>query len=102
MIACLLLLVFGVPIIIRSRSIRLTVIKLDSDGDTRFGPVTVRSTNLRNAAFSVVSHFSGSTVTVGVANSTRISNLVESFGAMQQAGMTSVTFRTEQPAAGDK
>ena len=81
---------FGV---IRSRQFHAVVIKVDSNGTTRLGPLSLRNTNVRDAAFSVVSQLSSGTVAVSAADSAKFQDVVSTFDAMKQAGITSITLR---------
>jgi hypothetical protein len=80
---------------------RASLITLDATGTTRLGPVPLANTNVRNAVFSAVSGLNNGAVSVSTANSTPMSNLVETFRAMQQAGLTSVTIRIDARTANE-
>jgi len=90
----LVLAAFGMMRLLPNHS---AVINIDSNGTTRLGPLPLRSTNLRAAAFTAVGHLSSGTVSVSVSKSLPMSNFVETLRAMNGAGMTSITFRTSQP-----
>ena len=98
---CALLLAFVVLELSRLRSRRSSLITLDVTGTTRLGPVPLANTNVRDAVFSAVSRLNNGAVSVCTAHSTPMSNLVETFRAMQQAGLTSVTIRVDAPTAGE-
>src|SRR5215472_4977399 len=87
------LVVFGIM-----RSHGLGLIRLDAKGTTRLGPVPLANTNVRDAVFTVASHLNGGTVSVSVAQSTSISNLLETYRAMQRTGLTSVIVRVDGPS----
>ena len=86
----LALLAFGVT---RLRQSPAVVIKIDSNGTTRLGPLSLANTNVRDAAFSVVSQLSSGTVSVSAANSAKFQDVVATFDAMKQAGITSITLQ---------
>jgi hypothetical protein len=96
-----LLLAFALFGLTRLRSCRSSLITLDATGTTRLGPVPLGNTNVRDAVFSTVSRLNNGAVSVNTADSTPMSNLVETFRAMQQAGLTSVTIRVDTPTASD-
>jgi biopolymer transport protein ExbD len=99
-IVCALLLVAGTLIAIRLRpgkSPGSALIKIDSNGTTRLGPLPLQNTNLRDAAFTAVSYLNQGTVSVSAAESTKMGDFVKTLSAMQRAGITSITVRTERP-----
>jgi L-arabinose isomerase len=58
----------------------------------------LRNTNLRDAAFTAVSHLNKGTVSVAASGSAKMSDFVKTMDAMQRAGITSFTFRTVSAA----
>jgi len=94
---CALLAALAVFGIMRSGSRGLALIRLDAKGTTQLGPVPLANTNVRDAVFTVASHLNGGTVSVSVAQSTSISNLLETYRAMQRTGLTSVIVRVDGP-----
>jgi len=100
-----LLLALGVFLTMRARSggsAGSALIRIDSNGTTRLGPVPLRNTNLRDAAFTAVSHLNKGTVTVAASGSARMSDFVKTVDAMQRAGITSLTFRADSAAESAK
>src|SRR6188474_2437568 len=83
---CALLLVLAAIIVMRSPSNTSTLIRIDSNGTTRLGPVPLRNTNLRDAAFTMVGRLTSSTVSVSVAQSAQMSELAKTATAMNRAG----------------
>ena len=64
-IVCASLLVLAAFVIVRAHPSYSALIKIDSNGTTRLGPLPLRNTNIRDAAFTVLSHLnSRSTVSV--------------------------------------
>src|SRR6476646_5152524 len=57
--------------VMRLRQPHSVMIKVDSNGTTRLGPLSLSNTNLRDAAFTVVGHLNSGTVSVSAANSPR-------------------------------
>ena len=90
-----LLLALAAFVVMRSRPTHSALIKIDSNGTTRLGPLPLRNTNLRDAAFTAVGRLRSSTVLVSVAESAQMSEVVKTLAAMNQAGLTSVTLRLE-------
>jgi len=91
-IVCGLLLALAVFFVTRSRSSRSALITIDSNGTTRFGPLPLRNTNLRSAAFTAVGYLNNGTASLSVAESAKIGDIAANFDAMRKAGITSVTF----------
>jgi len=88
-------------VVIRSPPIHVALIKIDSSGTPRLGPLPLGNTNLRDAAFTVVSHINAGGVSVSVSESGKVSDLVRTLDAMQRAGIKSVTIRTERAPPAD-
>jgi biopolymer transport protein ExbD len=92
-VICALLRALGAFTVTRSRLSRASLIKIDSNGTTRLGPLPLANTNLRDAAFTAVGHLNSGTVSVSAASSAKLSDVAATVAAMKQAGVTSVTFR---------
>ena len=90
-IVCALLFVVAAFVFMRVRPSHSALIKIDSNGTIRLGPLPLRNTNLRDAAFTAVGRLNGGTVSVSAADSTKFSDLAATVTAMRQAGITSVT-----------
>ena len=104
-IICTLLLALGIYVMMRSQSgnsAGSALIKIDSNGTTRIGPVPLRNTNFRDAAFTAVSYLNQGTVSVSASGSAKMSDFVKTLDAMQRAGMTSLTFRATSAAGSAK
>jgi biopolymer transport protein ExbD len=88
-------------VFLRSSPTGSSLIKIDSNGTTRFGPVPLNNTNIRDAAFRLVKQVNNGTVSVSVEKSTKMSDFVKTVDAMQRVGITSITLRTSSnnPAA---
>src|ERR1043166_8193388 len=71
--------------VMRLRQPHSVMIKIDSNGTTRLGPLSLRNTNVRDAAFTVVGHLNSGTVSVSAANSAKFQDVVSTFDAMKQA-----------------
>ena len=84
-------------VVMRSRPTDSALISIDSNGTTRLGPVPLHNTNLRDSAFAAISRFNQGTVTVSVAESAKMSDLVKTIVALKQSGMKSLRLRMEQP-----
>ena len=91
-LVCSLLLVLAVFCVMRSRRTHFALINIESNGTTRLGPLPLRNTNLRDAAFTAVGRLNSGTVSVSAADSAKFRDLVTTVAAMRQAGITSVTF----------
>lgn len=96
-IICAVLFVSVAFLTTRSRPTHSTLISIDSNGTTRLGPLPLRNTNLRDAAFTAVGHLNSSTVRVSVAESVKIADFSKTVLAMQRAGIspTSMIFHIE-------
>jgi biopolymer transport protein ExbD len=81
---------------------RSALINIDSNGTTRLGPLPLRNTNLRDAAFTVVGHLKSSNVSVSAADSAMFSSVVETVAAMNRAGITSIALRVDPAPAADQ
>jgi hypothetical protein len=92
-LVCVVLLALGAFMAVRWHGRRPELMTLDPDGTMRIGTVPLRNTNLRNAAFKVVSHLDNGTVTFSSTGAVTLSNFVGTFQAMQRAGITSVVIR---------
>ena len=92
---CALLLMLAALLAMRSRPTGSAVIKIDSNGTSRLGPVSLSNTNVRDVVFTAVAHLHGGTVSVSAAESARMSDFTKTALAMRQAGITSVTVRWE-------
>ncbi len=79
-----------------SWSARSTLLMIDTNGTTRLGPLPLRNTNLRDAAFVAVSHLNKGTVTVSAEETIKFSDLLKTMDAMKWAGITNVMMRTER------
>ncbi len=91
-IVCALILMLATFVALRLRPTHSALINIDSNGTTRLGPLPLRNTNLRDVAFTTVGHLNKGTVSVSAANSAKFADVVATAAAMQQAGITSVTF----------
>src|SRR5262245_55695763 len=81
---------------LRARRNQSTLIHIDSNGTTRLGPLPLRNTNLRDAAFTAMGHLGSGTASVSAAKSAKFSDVAATVGAMRQAGITSVTIRATE------
>lgn len=101
-IVCALMLGVVAFIVTRPLSPASTQIRIDPDGTTRLGPLPLRNTNIRDAAFTVVSRLNHGAAEVSVANSSNMSELVKTLNALQRAGVTSLRLRIEQSASSNQ
>ena len=98
LIVCALLIPGLVGLVVtRPHSRHAGLVKMDSKGATTLGPFPLLTTNVRDAAFSLISYLNRGTASVTAVGSLRTSNLVETVNAMQRAGITSITLRVEKP-----
>jgi biopolymer transport protein ExbD len=75
---------------------RRATVTIDTNGTARLGGVLpLKNPAVRDAALSAVSHLNGGTASVVAGQATAFSDVVEMVKAMQKAGITSVTLRTE-------
>jgi biopolymer transport protein ExbD len=91
-IVCALLLALAPFVALHLLPSHSALIKIDSDGTTRLGPLPLRNTNLRDATFTAVGHLNSGAVSLSAADSAKFGDVAATVAAMKQAGITSVTF----------
>ena len=95
-VACLVLLSAVVMLSRTGRLPRRATVTIDTKGTARLGGVfPLQNKTVRDVALTAAGYLNGGTASIVAAESTSFSNLVETFGAMRKAGITSVTLRTE-------
>jgi len=94
-ISCLVLLCLLIVLTTRAPATRHAMVTIDTNGTVRLGGVLpMENKTVRDVALTAVGHLHG-TASIKAAGSTSVSNLVEVFGALRKAGITSVVLRLE-------
>jgi hypothetical protein len=91
------LLFFGSAVLYNRLSTRATIV-IGTNGTAHVGVIPLKNKTVRDLTLKGLAHLQSSTVSVAIARSARVSEVVTMLNEMNRAGITSVVLRTETNA----